>query len=40
MAETDPALARQAAERMAKQLLANPVIESFSVDVPGHGGSQ
>ncbi len=38
MAETDPALARQAAERMAGQLLANPVIESFSVDIADHAG--
>ena len=40
MAETDPALARQAAEQMASRLLANPVIESFSVDIPDHAGSR
>ncbi len=34
VAETDPALARQAGEAMARKLLANTVIESFRVDVP------
>ncbi len=31
--ETDPAAARATAEAMAKKLLANPVIESFSIEV-------
>jgi phosphoribosylformylglycinamidine synthase len=31
LAETDPAKARAAAEDMARKLLANTVIESFSV---------
>ena len=31
LAETDPAKARAAAEEMARKLLANTVIESFSV---------
>ena len=39
MAETDPAQARLAAEQMASRLLANPVIESFSVDIADHAGS-
>jgi phosphoribosylformylglycinamidine synthase len=33
LAETDPAKARQAAEEMARRLLANTVIESFRVEV-------
>ena len=33
MAETDPARARAQAEEMARKLLANTVIESFSVEV-------
>jgi phosphoribosylformylglycinamidine synthase len=33
--EADPARARQAAEDMARRLLANTVIESFSVRVDG-----
>ncbi len=33
--ESDPARARQAAEEMARRLLANLVIESFSVRVDG-----
>jgi phosphoribosylformylglycinamidine synthase len=33
--EADPARARQAAEDMARRLLANLVIESFSVRVDG-----
>jgi phosphoribosylformylglycinamidine synthase len=33
LAETDPAKAREAAEEMARKLLANTVIESFRVDV-------
>ncbi len=33
LAETDPALARQAAEDMARRLLANTVIESYRVEV-------
>jgi phosphoribosylformylglycinamidine synthase len=35
LAETDPARAREAAEEMARRLLANTVIESFKVDVGG-----
>ncbi len=31
--ETDAAKAREAAEAMGRKLLANPVIESFSVEV-------
>ena len=34
LAETDPAAARAAAEDMARKLLANTVIESFTVDLP------
>lgn len=33
LAETDPAAARQAAEEMGRRLLANTVIERFSVEV-------
>jgi phosphoribosylformylglycinamidine synthase PurS subunit len=35
LAEPDPARARAAAEEMARRLLANPVIESWRVEVPG-----
>jgi phosphoribosylformylglycinamidine synthase len=35
LAETDPARAKAAAEDMARRLLANPVIESWRVEVPG-----
>ena len=31
--ETDPARAKQAAEDMARKLLANTVIESFRVEI-------
>ncbi len=33
LAETDPAAARATAEAMARHLLANTVIESFSVEL-------
>lgn len=33
LAETDPARAREAAEAMARKLLANTVIESFRVEL-------
>jgi phosphoribosylformylglycinamidine synthase subunit PurS len=33
LAETDPARAKQAAEEMARKLLANAVIESFRVEL-------
>ncbi len=33
LAETDPAKARVAAEQMCKQLLANTVIENYSIDL-------
>lgn len=33
LAETDPAEARTAAEAMARRLLANTVIESFSIEI-------
>ncbi len=33
LAETDPAAAKLAAENMARSLLANLVIESFSVEI-------
>ena len=33
LAETDPARARQAAEEMARRLLANLVIESYRVEL-------
>jgi phosphoribosylformylglycinamidine synthase subunit PurS len=35
LAETDADKARDAAEEMARRLLANTVIESFKVDVEG-----
>ena len=35
LAETDADRARATAEAMARKLLANPVIESFRVDVAG-----
>jgi len=35
LAETDPARARAEAEEMARKLLANMVIESFTVAVDG-----
>lgn len=34
LAETDPTAARAAAEDMARKLLANTVIESFTVELP------
>ena len=34
LAETDPERARAQATEMARKLLANPVIESFSVTLP------
>ena len=34
MSETDPSLVKAAVELMAGSLLANPVIESFSVVIP------
>ena len=33
LAETDPARAREQAEAMCKQLLANPVIEDYTIDL-------
>jgi phosphoribosylformylglycinamidine synthase len=33
LAESDPAKARATAEEMARRLLANPVIESFRVEI-------
>ena len=33
LAETDPARARQQAEAMCKQLLANPVIEDYTIEL-------
>jgi phosphoribosylformylglycinamidine synthase subunit PurS len=33
LAETDPARARQLAEAMCKELLANPVIEDYAIEV-------
>jgi phosphoribosylformylglycinamidine synthase len=33
LAETDPARAKEAAEEMARKLLANTVIESFRVEL-------
>jgi phosphoribosylformylglycinamidine synthase len=33
LAETDPGRARAQAEEMARKLLANPVIESFRVEI-------
>lgn len=35
LAETDPAAARAAAEEMARKLLANTVIERFTVEIGG-----
>jgi phosphoribosylformylglycinamidine synthase PurS subunit len=35
LAEVDPVRARAAAEEMGRRLLANTVIESFRVDLPG-----
>jgi phosphoribosylformylglycinamidine synthase PurS subunit len=35
VAETDPVRARTMAEDMGRRLLANTVIESFRVDLPG-----
>ncbi|WP_114377402.1 phosphoribosylformylglycinamidine synthase subunit PurS [Elioraea thermophila] len=35
LAETDPEKAKAAAEEMARRLLANPVIESFRVEIAG-----
>jgi len=35
LAETDPAAAKAAGEAMAKQLLANTVVESFRVEIAG-----
>jgi phosphoribosylformylglycinamidine synthase len=33
LAETDPARAREQAEAMCKELLANPVIEDYSIQI-------
>ncbi len=33
LAETDPARAREALERMCKELLANPVIENYRYEL-------
>jgi len=33
LSETDPARARQQVEAMCKQLLANPVIEDYAIEV-------
>lgn len=33
LAETDPARARQAVDAMCRTLLANPVIESYRIDL-------
>jgi phosphoribosylformylglycinamidine synthase len=33
LAETDPARAREQAEAMCKERLANPVIEDFAIEV-------
>jgi len=33
--ETDPAAARALVERMCEQLLANPLIESFEIELAG-----
>jgi len=35
LAETDPEAAKAAGADMAKKLLANPVIESFKVEIAG-----
>ena len=35
LAETDAARAREAVERMCKSLLANPLIESYRIDIEG-----
>ncbi len=35
LAQTDPVAARNAAESMARKLLANTVIESFKVEIAG-----
>ncbi len=35
LAETDPARAREALERMCKELLANPVIENYRYELEG-----
>lgn len=33
--ETDPAAARDRVEAMCRQLLANPVIEAYAIDIAG-----
>ena len=33
LAETDPALARARVEEMCRQLLANPVIENYAIEI-------
>ena len=35
LAETDPAKAREAVERMCKDLLANTVIENYAYEIEG-----
>lgn len=35
LAETDPAKAREAVDAMCRQLLANTVIENYSIDIEG-----
>ena len=36
VAETDPARAREHIDRMCRQLLANPLIESYEIELQGH----
>ena len=36
---TDPAAARAEVERMCQQLLANPLIESYEIELRENGGS-
>ena len=33
LAETDPAMARARVEEMCRQLLANPVIENYAIEI-------
>ncbi|EKV27507.1 Phosphoribosylformylglycinamidine synthase, PurS subunit [Caenispirillum salinarum AK4] len=35
LAETDPAKAREAVDRMCRELLANTVIENYTVEIEG-----
>jgi len=40
VADTDPVTARERIEDMCRRLLANPVIETWTIEVDGSGGGR